>query len=470
MKRKKSFPAVCLFGFLVMAAAAQAQLKTTEDEKQWHVFHRQIPEGCTRYDVDLGYLRSSSRLYNKSCGDLRSISLSADERIEGYEERLDLGAAPDGYRYWAMLGDAREFKLLSRDGRGIHRIRILRAKDGSDSQIVDEGYFFIGRQVEIAWQVSTQRLGLGIDEILPGTLSMNIYKDDSYSYRGSCRFGVEGSLTGSALIEVADLGVFLSYRDSLRPGDIYVELALRPFNRELSRASASGEITGVFALHSAKIVVEKLAKDYSMLTLAVLEGELMQRPSEQTDLVLNEPAPSFVRVDIIRRQLVTLEELYGKKGGNGYVVLIFGDLNRAERDDRGYELDLDETVITSMLSRNMDGRPAIVFVSRRFFLPDLYGRWLGQNPGFYVVLDYSNPMDIQFYFSGRCDHGYRRPSEISKTLRREYGLADDNVSVVVVNSEGNVAYVDADAGRHLAETMAAIRRLMKPKEPEPEGD
>jgi len=446
----------------ILLTAPQLKVQTESHKKQWIVFHKRIPEESRCYSIDLGYEPSSSSIYSDSRGDLQSVSLPDSEEIDGYEERLDFGTVLDGYNYSALLCDTRELKLLNDHGRQIHKVRILRTKDGAESKLVKEGYFFLGNQIQIPFEVRGQRLDLPTDDLLPGKLSMNIYSHQAYSYRGSYSSYVQGSLKGSTLIESADLEVSLSYRNSLRPKNMYIQLTLRPFDKELSTASASGKITEILKLRSAKLVVEKIARDRSELILAVLKGDISQAPDEKKHLMVNKPAPSFVGVAMFRRQLVTLEELCNKKGSSGYVVLIFGDLQRS-RHHHGTELQMDETFITKMLQRDLDSRPAVVFVTRRFFLPDLYGRWLGRYPSFYVVGDTSNPMDIQFFISE--DYGYRRSrsSGNSQSLREKFGLPQNKVSVVVVNGQGNVAYIEADAGQHLAESLAEINRLMKDK-------
>jgi len=457
-----AFVPVFLIAFLaILHVEVWAELQ----EKQWDVLHEQIPDSATRYSVALRYEPSGSTFCSTSGRDIESVSLPEAEQIDGYIEHIDFGPALDGYAYSVLLRDARELRLINRDGRRIHRARILRSRQNEMSEIVREGYFFLNNQIEIPFEVPGQQLALPTHESIPGTFSMNIYGHDPYSYRGSFHTRLKGSLTGSAFIEDADLKVSLSYRESVQPNNASVNLALQPFDKEVPGDSASGKITDVLKLRSAKLVVEKIASDSSEVVLAVIHGDLRQVPKEEPHLSVSKPVPSFARVEMIRRQLLTLEDFCKKAGRKGWVVLIFGDLKRQSVDyhRRGQEtmgLTLDETVMLEILEKDLKTPPVVVFVCRQFFFSDLYERWLGRDPNFYIVADYGNPMDLWFWFPFRRD-SYHRPSGKIESLREQFLLPENKVSILLANGEGNLVYINVDAGKQLAETLTQINGLMK---------
>jgi hypothetical protein len=401
--------------------------------------------------------------------------LPEGERIDDYRERIDLGTMVNGFQYSVLLRGAEELAFLNREGRQICKVRILRSKQDVKPEVLKEGYLFLGSQFDIPFELPGQQLSLATNESVPGTFTFNIYGHDPYSYQGSFSTVVKGSLTGSAFIEGANLEMSVSYKESLRPNDRNVSLAVKPFEEKVPYDSASGKITDVLKLRAAKLVVEKIASDSSEIVLAVIHGDIKQTPKEEPYMSVSKPVPAFARVDLIRRKLLTLDELRKKTGANRHIVLIFGDLQRKPTDyyyrgpdyySRGQvtgELTLDETMVLEILQRDLKYPPVVVFVCRRFFLFDLYGKWLGQEPEFYVVADYSNPLDVQFGFSTPYGPPDRRPPTKMETLREQFVLPENKVCVLLVNGEGNLSYINVDAGQQLAESLTEINKLISSK-------
>jgi hypothetical protein len=124
------------------------------------------------------------------------------------------------------------------------------------------------------------------------------------------------------------------------------------------------------------------------------------------------------------------------------------------------ELTLDEKMILEMLQGDLNYPPVVAFVCRRLSLSDIYEKWLGQDIGFYIIADYSNPMDVQFVFASRDSSYYPRPSVKLETLRGQFALPENKVSVLLVNGKGNLEYIKVDAGPQLAESLAEINKLI----------
>jgi len=472
MKSQKIYRIGCgLVFFVALLTVLQVEVWAEEQEKQWVVIHDRIPESSTRYSVALKYALSEETFCSVSQRNIKSVTLPESEQIDDYIGRIDLGVALDGSKYSVLLDDARELCIINRDGRQIGKARILRLKQDSQSEIVKEGYFFHGNQIEIQFKVPGQQLALPTTESLPGMLSINIYGNDPYSYQGSSSACLKGSLKGSTFIEGVNLEVSVSYKESLQPNDRYVKLAVQSIDDKVPPDSISGKITDVLKLRSAKLVVEKIASDSSEIVLATLEGDISKAKEEwlESHLSIGKPIPTFARVDLVQRKLLTLNELCKKAGSERHIVLIFGDFKR-QSSEHGYrgeqvtsELTLDETMILEMLQRDLKYPPVVVFICRRFSFFDLYEKWLGKDLDFYILSDYSNPTDVQFWFSPRYDYTRNRQPEKMETLRGQFVLPEGKVSVLLVNGKGNLEYINIDAGRQLAECLTEINQMVSSK-------
>jgi len=453
--------------FTVMQVGVCADSK----EKQWVVLQERIPENSLRYSVALKYSPSQAALFSASRSNIQSDALPEGERIDDYRERIDLGAAIDGHQYSVLLRGASELALLNSDGRQIRKVRLLRSKQGGEPEVLKEGYFFLINQFDIPFELPDQHLALATNGSVPGTFSINIYGHDPSSYQGSFSTVLRGALTGSVLLEGVKLEASVTYKESLRPDDRYVTLTVQPFDEKVPCDSASGKITDVLKLRSSKLVVEKIASDSSEIVLAAIHGDLRQILKEEPYLSVNKPVPAFARVDLIRRKLLTLGELRKKAGAQRHTVLIFGELKRKPavpdyyyRGQATGELTMDEIMVLEILKRDLKCSPVVVFVCRRFSISDLYEKWLGREPEFYVVADYGDPMNVQLSLPFRDYRPYPRQSSVKdETLREQFALPEDKVSVLLVNDKGNLVYIDVDAGQHLAGALTEVNKLISSK-------
>ncbi len=466
MKSQKALQIVFLIAFVTaLLASGQAKICAQGQEKQWIAIHEQIPEGAARYKIKLKYTPSESAyFYNSSRSNIESDILP-NGGIDGYEDRLDFGTKFDGYQYTALVHAARDLSLLNRDGRQICKARIIRSIEGKEQEIVKEGYFFVGNNIEVPTEIPGEELGLDLKEPLPCTFSINIHGNSPDSYRGSMSARIKGSLTGSIFTSGANLEVSISYKDSFQTKDAQIKLSLEPFDDEVPYDSAGGRITDILRLHSTKLVVEKIATDSSEIILAAIHGDLAQSAQGQLHLGINKPVPAFSRVELIGRKLLTLDQLCKKAGRRGYTVLIFGDLKRQPseyyRPDLGTnKLTLDEAMILDILQRDSKTPPIVVFVCRQILFADLYEKWLGQDPGFYILSDYSNPMEMNFLLPSSRSSRHRPPTKL-ETLRGQFLLPENNVSIVLINGEGNLIYIDINAGKQLEESLTRINKLIR---------
>jgi hypothetical protein len=469
MKSQKTIEIVFFIAFVTAFFGwGQAGICAEGAEKEWIGIHEQIPEGAARYKIKLKYRPTESGyFYSSARGSNVESDILPDGGIDGYEDRLDFGTQFDGYQYVALVRAARDLSLLNRDGRQICKTRIIRSIDGEEQEIVKEGYFFPGNQFEIPAEIPGEEFGLDLKEPLPSKFSINIYGNRPNSYRGSLSARIKGSLTGSIFTSGANLGVSVSYKDSFETRDAQIKVTLEPFDDEVPYDSAGGSITDILRLHSTKLVVEKIATDSSEIILAAIHGDLAESAQGQLHLGINKPVPAFSRVELIGRKLLTLDQLCKKAGRRGYIVMIFGDLKRQtpdyyRPDMETSKLTLDESMIMDILQRDSKTGPIVAFVCREILFADLYEKWLGQDPGFYILSDYSDPMEMNFLLDSRRSSRNRPPTK-PETLRGQLLLPENNVSIALVNGEGNLIYIDINAAKQLEESLTRINKLIREK-------
>ena len=457
--------------FAVLLAALQTEDWADSQGKQWIVCWDQIPENAARYKINLRYEPSKSAFYRASQRNIKSVALAEEEQIDKYEQRISFDTAVDGCQYSILMRPANEVVLLNRDGMQILMARLLRSRQYSEAEILQEGCLFLGHQLKIPFELAGRQVGVPTTDVVPGTFYINIHGHTPYSYQGSFSTTIRGSVSGSTLIDGTSLELSLSHKESSQPKDWRVNLTVRVIGEEAPIDSAGGKIADVLTLQSAKLVVEKMSSDNSEIVLATLDGDVSKAKEGwlKSRLSIGKTLPAFARVDLTRRRLLTLEELRKEAWLKQHIVFIFGELKR-QPSEYGYrgrvisELMLDEAVILRTLQKGLKYSPVVVFVCRRLYLPDLYEKWLGQDVEFYVISDYSNPMDVQFWISSRhYPPSYDSPHNITETLRGQFTLPEDKVSVLVTNDRGNLEYIKVDAGQELAEALAEINKLIHSK-------
>ena len=205
--------------------------------------------------------------------------------------------------------------------------------------------------------------------------------------------------------------------------------------------------------------------------MALLDGQFesdvipAQKP-EELPAVLGQPFPAFARVDLVRRQLLTLEDIKKEAGTDGYIVLIFGDLKAQTPEFYGrppmMNLSLDEKMISDMLTKEVKRNVVICFVCQQLSISDLYEKWLGNEPEFFVLSDFSNPMNVRFRVMTRGPMFYpptALPNE--ETLRGKLKFAKDKIVTALIDGSGNLVYLNTDAGNVLAESLAADEQPYK---------
>lgn len=456
--------------FLIVSSPAKTEAK------EWVILRDNLPEDLVRVTVKLTFTHSDSSFYSASSSNIKSIPIEESRRQEDYEQRIDLGRAIDGSRYEVLLKEADDVNIISENTEGMCMARILRTTGQDKAEVLREGLVRLQRELVIPLKVPAEQIGVPTPNPVQGRMQISIYRNNPPVFECRTSTLLNGTLSGSTSTDTALLNAAITCRESLALADRYLTLSLKPFDNR-PPVSGSGKVGDVLMLGAAKVVVEKITDDCSSLVLAVLDG-VMEPPvkkAAQSPAAVGKPFPAFARVELVKRQLLTLEDLLSQAGADGYVALVFGDFKQAMSMPGYYgppqprTLSLDETMIANILKRDCEKPVVLAFVCRQLSLTDLYEKWLGRDPEFYVLSDFSNPMDVLFS-SGPEPHRYPRPEQ-TETLAGSLNFENDKVVTALLDGTGKLVCLDTDAAGTLSavlvEMNTAIRQGKTAPTPQP---
>ena len=455
--------------FFVMFLFAVSQGEVRGEEKQWVVLHDNISQECERFDIPLKFSSSSSTFYSGSTKKFKSKKIKEGCGKGKYTERLDFGTAVDGNEYSALVRDASDLNFISEIAGRLCEVKILRTSGKEEPVTVKEGYLFLQKDVNMKIKVCPEQIGIPSKEPVAVNFRMTINRSNPPVYDGSLRVSVTGRLSGSTATDDLLLGVSMTCQDSPGLTDRYVSLSVKPYDDQMSTATASGKISEVFMAGSAKLVVEKIASDGSGIVLALLRGDLLQKKANvekpKSPLEVGKPFPNFARIELIDRRLLTLGDLKKEAGCKGYVALVFGDLKQSLPPQfsgmpQVKNLTLDEAMICEILNKDVEKAVVIGFACQEFSLSDLYEKWLDGDRGFYVFSDFSNPLNVHFSVAGMHRMHYGPPAK-GETLRGQLVLPEDKVITALINGAGDLVYLNADAGKELAGSLVQMNKLVR---------
>ncbi len=454
-----------LYVSIFLLTVLSSQIKA--EEKQWVVFRDNIPQEIERFHIKMEFTQSSARFYDSSQQGIKSEEIEGSKKKDAYKHQLDFGAEVDGNQYVVMVKDSSDVGIISQNSERLVMAKVLRIKDKKKPETVKEGIISLHRDLELPLEVSPEQLSVPFNEPIKGTLEINLYSNNPPVYEGRCRTVLYGTLSGSTSTEAALLDTSIACRSSLELKDRYLSLSLTPFDEQMAPAAYNGRISDTLMLGSAKLVVEKMASDSSELVIALLDGDLVQaRKQDDTLVTIGKPFPDFARVELVKRQLVTLDDLIKEASVDGYVVLIFGDFKQAMPPQyfggrppmRG--LSLDEMMISEILKKDTEKPVVITFICQQLSLADLYEKWLGHDPEFHILSDFSNPLKIQFLGISMEPH-MMPPQDREETLRGNLKLDIQKVVTGLVDGNGDLIYLNTDAGNELAGSLVQINKLIR---------
>jgi len=462
--QKQALINAILFSFMILLTILLNQVRA--NEKQWVVFRNNIPQEVERFNIILEFTHSSSSFYDASRRGIKSEKIEGVRKKDKYKQQLNLGMAVDGNQYVVMVKDTSDLNIISKNSDRLCMAKILRTAGKKKPVAVKEGYLFFHRAVEIPLEVSSEQIAVRSKDPVLGTFGINISSNQPHAYECSFYTRLKGTLSGSTSTKKAFLNASITCKSSLELKDRYLNLSLKPFDDQMASASCKGKISDTLMLGSAKLVVEKMASDSSELVLALLDGDLDQeRKQDDTLATVGKPFPVFARVELVKRQLLTLDDLKKQAGSDGYVVLVFGNFKRAMPQFYGRRppmrnLLLDEMMIFDILKKDCEKPIVIGFVCQQLSLSDLYEKWLGRDPEFHVISDFSNPLNMQLIGISMEPHMYR-PFDRGETLRGKLKFENEKVIIALIDGNGDLVYLNTDAGNELAGSLVQINNLMR---------
>jgi hypothetical protein len=455
--------------------AAQG-LKAGPEAGSWMILQQGLGQDVPRYEIALSL--SETRPSQFGSQQINKVFESLDAPEDGYTHRVDFDPTPEGVRCALLLRPAREIVWLGREDSGgysLFRVAVLQGRAEEDLKTVKEGYVSMGQSFSVPIEIPGAALGLPGQESVRGSMEFRVDPMGPGTYRVYLTPNVNASLTGSTMTESAKLDVTLECAGAKRLEDRQIVVQVTPFDKRLRPDTASGKISDIISLQTSRLVVEKIAADYSRVGLAVVYGRVGEStPEELADqsrgIAPQRPLPRFARVDLVRRRLVSLDDLCAEAGESGRIVLVFGDhppempgYYEGPRGRSTASLPLEEDLIEKTVRLGVEKPLVLAFVCKRFDATSLYDRWLGKDPNFYMLSDFSQPSYALTYRGPGpyFSRGMPGSGVQVETLRGKFALPEDNVSVLLVDGKGTVLQVEADAQDKLERVLTGINEAIR---------
>jgi hypothetical protein len=458
----------------ILFGAAQDQ-KPEAGGGSWVVLQQGLNKDAPRYEIALSLNESRPGQFGSQ--PIEKAFRPLDPPENGYTHRVDFDPTPAGVQTSFLLRPAKEIEWLGREdysGMSLFRVAVLQGRDANDLKTIKEGYTSMGQSFSLPVEIPTAQLNLPTKQPVRGSMEFRFDTVRAGTFRGFLSLVLNATLTGSVMTDSAKLDVTMECSASKRIEDRQIMIQVTPFDKRLRPDTASGKISDIITLQTSRLVVEKIAPDFSRISLAAVYGRVGERsPEEMADqsrgIAAQRPLPRFTRVDLIRRRLIGLDDLCAEAGDAGRIVLIFGDrlpenaaMYAGPEGRPGSPLPLEEDLILKTLNSGVEKPVVLVFVSRRFDPTTLYDRWLGKEPTFHVISDFSQPS----YALSRSQPAYYSRSGPGgtaqvETLRGKFALPEDKVSVVLVDGKGMVLHVEPDAQDKLERVLTAINEMIR---------
>jgi hypothetical protein len=457
---------ICSVGAAALNAAADT------------VLQENIPPSATRVTVSLdaellrdqGYSGGGSGISPTSIPErLRSVALPGEEYYWNLGNQLGAAAF--------MLGRTLpDLRLLGKTDKDLYRVRIFRERSGEFDELSSGTLLTNGNNIEIPVALDCPPLGQNHLQNIPASINLSVYESNNRpAVNPGSKIAVQ--LSGSTLLPASKLTVTLDSLTTTTADKAQgIKLRIEPFDNTIPPRLINGKLSDVHDLRGAKMVVEKVASDFSKVTLAIVDGDLAAAEKYQAQVV--SALPAMAQVELFDRKLVTAKELMDAAAGRPGILMIFGDFkDESPSPGFGYYPGGGRTTVLPMnentiLETLRDGKsdaetPLVVFVVRQISVKKLLEDYIGKRPPFAVIADYVDPLRTTFR-SNRDNPGgyysYGDQTAQNATLRNSMGLPDGKVSVVLTDRAGKVLYSKADAGDDLRTPLAdALRTLTEKK-------
>src|SRR5512133_2426501 len=292
------------------------------------------PEGARTISITLNAVESGGRpqgyLGQRSpepAAEMASLPAAIAESYKGKDfVAYEISKLPDGTRYFVVLNEDKSIKFLNRNEATMWYARVYRVGVGAEekAEIVREGFQSSGNDVLVP--VEMELPGIGATklkkvrtEVGYSFSGVNNGKPQSYTGRGA---GLQ--VSGSQVEKEGKLTMTVSVPEEMTvTGDTQVTLRFEPLTPGLPERAASGKLTDLLTLGSARFGVTSMAPDFSQATLAIVAGSLEETLKQQ--LQLGVQMPPFSQVDLVSRKSVTREGVLGKSRDGAPLFFVFGD-------------------------------------------------------------------------------------------------------------------------------------------------
>lgn len=457
-----------IFAALLLSVAINPA-NAADDAEGWTIFHQNLAEDVQRIPVTMKLERSGSRFYDDSRS-IKVLPIKEGEQKDGFRNKIDIGRIIDGFHYTVYVKDSNVEDITGNGSNRNYIVRVVVLDDGQ-SRVIKEGMVTGDGYLNVPFAVAAEKLNLPGDEKVTGRWSMRIQQRSGSGMTASFNIFLDGSYEGSTTIEKAFLKASIRARGNLKHENMYLNLNVRPFGDKSSLPTDSGKISEIIKIGSAQVVVEKMKNDGTKIVLAVVDGKVGAEPKAAEKQIgaavkIGMPFPAFARIELAERKLVTLDDLTSQAGQDGYVVLLFGNLKRPMSDSGGRRrsmcFSLDERMIVNIVKKDVEKKVEIAFVCQEISLSNLYETWLGAKPEFYMLSDYSDPLNIAFMTEDPDQYGYRdRQRDEVETLSGNLNLGDAKTAAALIDGSGNLVYINTDVNSASAETFMEINRLIR---------
>jgi len=407
--------------------------------------------------------------------ELTELPAAITESYTGKEfSAYEIATLLDGTRYLVVLNEEKSLKFLNRNESPMWYARLYRisAGNGTKPEVVREGLQLSGNDVTVP--VELQSPGIGVTKVkkLHTEIGYNVNstqngKPQVYSGRGATL-----QVSGSQISQVGKLTLTVAVPEQMTvTPDTQVSLRFEPLTAGLPEHSASGKVTDILTLGSARFIVTAIEPDFSKATLAVVAGSLEETLKQQ--LQVGTQMPPFSQVELITRKTVTREDLLAMSKRAAPIVFVFGDLAPSGgRSPYGPgpgpgmspTLPLPVADVAEQLALELEPKPLVVFVTRQIGLDFLYAELRNKTPGYLVLTDFADPLRTTFRSPQMNPGGWYGPPYAGArepALRQLFNLPERTLSMAAFTAAGKVAYVKADVGAEFLSSLADVRGALK---------
>lgn len=451
----------------VVVAGAGLVHGATEYEVLQSNLSPDLPRVTLRLDAMLAGSDQESVARSRTTFETESVPRRfANRTAASYSHYVNLGVI-HGKTYHAFTRLADTSKCLARSASEIIDLLVVAEPGKGQGNLTNvvEGWLTLGNEVTVPLREKITPVGANGLTDLPFTIALTFNSRSVRGFGGSMELRSRLSAQGSQVLGSTRLTVTVS------PILDVPASPSQPWSASLTGVvpgtaskSAAGTLRDSLSLGSAKIVAEKIAKDFSEIVVAVVDGDLNKLEAEPPRKI--EELPDFARVEFFGRRLVSRDDVLSAAASTGHVVLVFGELLPQNNpfmgapNPYGSALTLGVEAVLDTVNRDLEEPSPVIFVVRSVNLSDLFEKYLDKQPPYFLLSDYADALTSQF-FGKQTPYFFPSFAGQRKSLRGDMGFADNNVAVVVADKDGRIKYLNDNAGGDLRTALLAANKVLR---------